>query len=270
MDANNNVLHFPGAIQRRPNFFSELIENLDSNGNPLVVKFRYLGLKRKAGGCIGYERGTIETPKRWGPRFCDEGVNMQSNGDWLSCQFVVPSTFSSFRIIVGENLAPAGDAYFDDIQIGSGNTTTCSGVDVPKLTPPGREGYSNAVVDRLSTLLTAGRLGTKTKSIIVDAFDSAGSADDGLLVAQQLIATTSEFHTTNAVKSTDHQRNQLTFPEPTGKPYKALIYVMFRGGCDSFNMLVPYTCSNGLYESYLGKILNRTFLIESVFDESFH
>lgn len=26
---------------------------------------------------------------------------------------------------------------------------------------------------------------------------------------------------------------------------------MLTGGCDSFNLLTPYTCDNGLYESYL-------------------
>ena len=89
--------------------------------------------------------------------------------------------------------------------------------------------------------------------MIVDAFDSAGSADDGLNLAKQLIITTSEFHTTNTVESTEEQRDKPTFPQSTGKPYKAVIYLMFGGGCDSFNMLTPYNCNNDLYQSYLGK-----------------
>ena len=128
------------------------------------------------------------------------------------------------------------------------------GIDIPEREPPGQVGYSDKVVDRLATLLTAGRLSTEGKSIIVDAFNNAGSAEDGLRVAQQLILTTAEFHTTDIVKNSDIIRDSATFPQSTGKPYRAVIYMMLNGGCDSFNMLAPYTCNNNLYESYLGKL----------------
>ena len=179
---------------------------------------------------------------------------MKSRGSWISCQFKVPESVGSFRIVVGDTRMPGGNAYFDDIQLASGTETTCTGIDVPKTEPLGQVGYSNKVVDKLSTLLTAGRLSSEGKSIIVDAFNSAGSAMDGLRVAQQLILTSAEFHTTNVVKNTGVEREDVTFPKPTGKPYRAVIYVMLNGGCDSFNMLAPYTCSNDLYESYLGKL----------------
>ncbi len=260
LDSSNNVLHFP-ITSSESLFFSEPIMNLNSNGNSVVVKFRYLAFRTDRGGCIGYQNGTSEFPNTQTWAFCDNGVIMQSTGDWISCQFVIPPELSSFRIAVGDVLSPAGDAYFDDIQVSSGNSTTCTGIDVPKNTPPGKEGYSNAVVDLLSTLLTAGRLGSKAKSIIVDAFDNAGSADDGLTVAQQLIVATSAFHTTNVVESTDQPRDEPTFPQPTGKPYRAVINLMFHGGCDSFNMLVPYTCNNNLYQNYSGKRENNTAFI---------
>ncbi len=118
--------------------------------------------------------------------------------------------------------------------------------------PPG-QGYSSAVVDRLSLLLTAGRLGSRAKAIIVDAFDSRGNVNEGLIAAQQMIITTSEFHTTNVVDSTEELRNEPTFPQSSEKPYRAVINLFLEGGLDSFNMLTPYTCSNGLYESYVGK-----------------
>ena len=253
LDTNNHVLYFPKPGSK---FYSLPIQNLDSNVNPIVVKFRYLGLKANAGGCIGYV-GKRTDPVTWS--LCDNGNNMLSDGEWISCQFFVPTELDSFRIVLQDSKRPGKDAFFDDIQIGSGDATTCTAVDVPKLTPPGQEGYSSAVVDRLSTLLTAGRLSSTTKAVIVDAFDRAGSADDGLTLAQQLIVTTSEFHTTNSVKSTNKPRDKPALHQPTGKPYKAVIYLMFSGGCDSFNMLAPYTCSNGLYESYLGEILNNAF-----------
>ncbi len=248
LDRNNHVLYFPNV---ELDFFSPRIQNLDSNGKPVVVKFRYLAFQSDiAGGCIGYQ--TEETlPIKW--QFCDLGKKVQSGGVWISCQFVVPEETGSFRIALKDGQSPSGDAFFDDIQIASGEATTCNGVYVPKNKPPGKEGYSNAVVDELSILLTAGRLGSKAKSIIVDAFDNAGNANDGLTVAQQLIISSSEFHATNSVKSLDKPRDKYVLPQPTEKPYKAVIYLMLSGGCDSFNMLVPHTCRNGLYESYLGE-----------------
>ena len=48
---------------------------------------------------------------------------------------------------------------------------------------------------------------------------------------------------------------KLELPEPlqqSGTPYKAIVYVMFGGGCDSYNMLVPHTCtgSKDMYAEY--------------------
>ena len=159
-----------------------------------------------------------------------------------------------FEIVIGDTNSPGGNAYFDDIQLASGTETGCMGIDIPEREPPGQVGYSDKVVDRLATLLTAGRLSTEGKSIIVVAFNNAGSAEDDLRVAQQLILTTAEFHTTDIVKNSDIIRDSATFPQSTGKPYRAVIYMMLNGGCDRFNMLAPYTCNNNLYESYLGKL----------------
>ena len=248
----NHVLHFP-AYSSNGDFFSQLIQNSDSNGNSYVVKFKYLRTGSSSGGCIGFHNGIVTTLTTSTWVLCDGDV-MKSRGNWISCQFKVPEHVESFRIVVGDIKMPGGNSYFDDIQLASGTETSCTGVDVPKIEPPGQVGYSNKVVDRLATLLTAGRLSSEGKSIIVDAFNDAGSAADGLRMAQQLILTSAEFHTTNIVKNTGVAREDVAFPKPTGKPYRAVIYVMLEGGCDSFNMLAPYTCSNGLYESYLGEL----------------
>lgn len=64
-----------------------------------------------------------------------------------------------------------------------------------------------------------------------------------LRLAQQLIVTTPEFHTTNVVKRTGDSRPDPLLPEPMGVDYKAIVYVLFAGGCDSFQMLVPYSCT---------------------------
>jgi hypothetical protein len=252
INADNHVLHFPVATWIGE-FFSTPVQNLDPEGKSNVVKFKYLGLVPSAGGCIGYidAASTTLTSPTW--VLCDDGNVMEAKGEWISCQFAVPVEVQSFRIAIGDKTDPGGNAYFDDIQIASGTGTSCSGIVVPKKTPPGNVGYSSAVVDRLATLLTAGRLSNEAKAIVVDAFDDAGSAEDGLIMAQQLILTTGEFHTTNIVKSKAGAREDVAFPEPTGKPYRVVIYLMLSGGCDSFNMLTPYTCNNDLYDSYLGK-----------------
>jgi len=109
---------------------------------------------------------------------------------------------------------------------------------------------AESVVSELATLLTSGRLGSENKELIKEAYisklndtsidDPSGSA---LRIAQQLVLITPEFHTTNVVSKTGTVRAQPDPLEASGIPYKAIVYVMFGGGCDSFNMLVPHTCT---------------------------
>jgi hypothetical protein len=108
--------------------------------------------------------------------------------------------------------------------------------------------HTAAVVKELSTLLTSGRLSSTSRQVIEAAYkeklsDSSGGAASALRLAQQLIATTPEFHTTNTVKLSGQVRSLPEQPQPSGTAYKAIVYVMFSGGCDSFNMLVPHTCT---------------------------
>ena len=258
----NHVLHFP-TNSWSGQFFSQSIDN----SVQLHIKFRFLNTGSTGGGCIGYVDITGDPmTENW--LLCD-GSTMNSNKEWISCQFSVPSQVKNFRIVVGDIQSPGGEAYFDDIQLNNGRvTTTCDNVEFALRTSlKGREGYSNYVVERLSTLLTAGRLQDNSKVIIAEAFDNAGSVQDGLRIAQQLLMTTAEFHTTNLVKSTNEEREPASFPKQTGKPYKAIIYLMLNGGCDSYNMLTPYTCSNGLYETYLGERIEcSSFLAFSFID----
>ena len=117
--------------------------------------------------------------------------------------------------------------------------------------------HVSAVVDELSTLLTSGRLSLASRQIVKSAYkerlvDPSGGADAALRLAQQLIATTPEFHTLNTVRLSSHARSLPEPPQPSGTPYKAIVYVMFSGGADSYNMLVPHTCpdSRDLYAEY--------------------
>lgn len=114
--------------------------------------------------------------------------------------------------------------------------------------------HAESVVNELSTLLTSGRLSLSSRAVIKNAYIEklADGADSALRLAQQLIITTPEFHTTNTVKLTGEVRSPPALPQSSGAAYKAIVYVMFAGGCDSYNMLVPHTCtgSKDMYAEY--------------------
>jgi len=113
---------------------------------------------------------------------------------------------------------------------------------------------AEAVVSKLSTLLTSGRLSTSNKQVIKSAYiKKLPDANAALRMAQQLILTTPEFHTTNTVKLSGQKREGTTSQQPSAKPYRAIIQIMLYGGCDSFNILVPHTCTGNkdMYQEYL-------------------
>ena len=251
---NNHVYH--AAYNGNGYFFSPPASR---SGNT-VVKFQYYSAQANAGGCIGYTDDDTLISQQW--IYCDFASSssqqvMTSGGSWISCQFEIPADVDQFRVVVGDRKS-TGDAYFDNIHVTAGTGTTCTAVTIASVDPPGQVGHSHLVVDELATLLTAGRLSSDHRDLIRHAYDSSGSANDGLRMAQQLILTTAEFHTTNGVKSENELRTDVTFPEATNKPYRAVVYVMFSGGCDSFNLLMPHTCTKGkdLYEVRLLQIVN--------------
>ena len=112
---------------------------------------------------------------------------------------------------------------------------------------PGATFSVKDVVDDLATLLTSGRLSKESRLIIqqryLDTFEYGKSQLEAIINVQQLIATSPEFHTNGLFRKTGKPRFQPADPTATGKPYKAVIYVMLPGGMDSFNMLAPHTCS---------------------------
>ncbi len=229
LDPSNHV--YRAENSNRPGFFSQPV-TLPQN---TVVKFQFLASEEDSGAVIGYSNDELDE-ETW--IFSDSSRYnlpnlMVSNNEWISCQFEVPD--DQFRIVLAKR-RDIGESYFDNIQIGQGSGTFCGAVDIEDKAPPGEEGYSGAVVDELATLLTSGRLSAEHRQFIRNAYDNAGSSNDGLRIAQEMIFTSAEFHTTNPVNTGDQHRESFSFPAPTGKPYKALVYVMFAGGCDSYNM----------------------------------
>ena len=75
------------------------------------------------------------------------------------------------------------------------------------------------------------------------------SAENKIRFAQQLIATSPEFHTANLAKRTGNDRAPTPVQERTSEPYKAIVVLLMFGGLDSFNVLTPHT-SCRLYRSY--------------------
>jgi uncharacterized protein (DUF1501 family) len=106
------------------------------------------------------------------------------------------------------------------------------------------------VVNDLATLLTSGRLSPENRQIIKEAFTetlSNGVTDnllrEALINAQQLVALSPEFHSNSLARKRNKNREPPEHQEARGIPYKAVIHVMLSGGLDSFNVLVPESCT---------------------------
>jgi uncharacterized protein (DUF1501 family) len=99
------------------------------------------------------------------------------------------------------------------------------------------------ITDELATLLTAGRLSYSNRDIVNQIINSESNRNTGLLKAQQLIVMSPEFHATNIIRKSGDIRQDPKAPTPSNKSYKAIVHVFLEGGMDSFNMLIPHTCS---------------------------
>ena len=103
------------------------------------------------------------------------------------------------------------------------------------------------IVDDLATLLTSGRLSDANRQLMTEAYNYTLSLKDdpyeAMVNVQQLMIASPEFQTTNTPSLTGEDRPLPNKPQSSGKPYKAVIYLMLSGGADSYNMLVPNICS---------------------------
>lgn len=104
-------------------------------------------------------------------------------------------------------------------------------------------GLDNAgIIDELATLLTSGRLSQEKRDLLVSIYDQNGGGVNGLIRAQEVIATSPEFHTNALPRTTNELRPDRTTPQPSTKPYKAVVQILLSGGIDSWNVLVPEVC----------------------------
>jgi len=95
-----------------------------------------------------------------------------------------------------------------------------------------------AIIDELALLLTSGRLNSPSRKTLIDVF-KASDVTTGLKTLQKLIVTSPSFHITNLVQTQLIDKPDATVSLPSGKPYKAVVFVNLAGGMDSFNILMP-------------------------------
>jgi hypothetical protein len=101
------------------------------------------------------------------------------------------------------------------------------------------------LVDDLATLLTAGRLSDRSRTALVDAYNSASNAEgalEGRKFITKLLITTPEFHTTNIVNTKVTNRPNYETPSASTNPYKAVIFLMLDGGADSHSKYYIENC----------------------------
>ena len=119
------------------------------------------------------------------------------------------------------------------------------------------------VIEELSTLLTSGRLSQKNKELIIEKYNSTKHDKDevtALKVAQQLISTTPEFHSTNTYYPTNEVRETENSSSESKEPYKAIVFVALFGGMDSFYMLSPHSSCDVYSGMFLGHGIHRMYL----------
>lgn len=107
-------------------------------------------------------------------------------------------------------------------------------------------------IDDLATLLTSGRLSNEKRKLFKEQIQPIKSNVMALQIAQQLVISSPEYHSTG--NTGDHSKIRPDVPKSrkTCKRKKTLIHIMLKGGCDSFNLLVPYSQCHGknLYKEY--------------------
>ncbi|KAL7561162.1 hypothetical protein ACA910_011983 [Epithemia clementina (nom. ined.)] len=102
---------------------------------------------------------------------------------------------------------------------------------------------SAQMVDELATIMTSGRLNNKLREIITNIVLQERDPVHAAVQAQQLIVSTSEFHSTGTVRKRGEGRAKRPPVVQARKPYKAVVVLMLDGGYDSYNLVVPHTCS---------------------------
>ena len=109
------------------------------------------------------------------------------------------------------------------------------------------------VVDELGLLLTAGRLSSHSKALMVQAYaaEEAGGGEP-LTLLESLLLAAPEFHATNHLAPTAEARQEAAAVASQDRPYKAIVVLFLNGGADTYNLIVPHSncAASDLYAEY--------------------
>jgi hypothetical protein len=100
------------------------------------------------------------------------------------------------------------------------------------------------IIDDLATMLTSGRMSNVNRQAIRNLYTKV-SSENALSSAQQLVITSPEFHTTSVSRNDGSPRPKAAERRKTCKRHKSVVHILLKGGCDSFNLLVPHSQCNG-------------------------
>jgi uncharacterized protein (DUF1800 family)/uncharacterized protein (DUF1501 family) len=157
----------------------------------------------------------------------------------------VTTLLNGFFSTVKFGLVSCHDGFGDTV-----NTGGCPTIDgdtgsaIGKLTYSAGNGATvEDVIDDLSLLLTAGRLGVTNRGIIKGAIENEynnGDRSKAIRVAQQLVLSTPEFHSWGGLHNNDGVPRKIEgYSQAAKSPYKAVVVFYMGGGVDSFNLIVP-------------------------------
>ncbi len=159
--------------------------------------------------------------------------------DSRNCGSRQGTTFSNWRNDVGDF----------GFKLEPGRYTNCAKTEGDVSLSPAVISYQPSItssvdelIEELSMLLTSGRLGEKNKALVRSAilpYFSAGDIGRATRIAQQLLVSAPEFHTTGVPRRIESVRQAQDYNDLPVQPYKALVVFVMNGGCDSFNLLVP-------------------------------
>lgn len=152
--------------------------------------------------------------------------------DSRNCGSKQGSTFSNWRNDVGDfgfKLEPAK------------RYTHCASTEGDYSLSPAIISYQPSVtssvdelIEELSMLLTSGRLGEKNKALVRSAilpYFSSGDIGRATRIAQQLLVSSPEYHTTGVPRRIESVRQAEAYDDLPGQPYKALVVFVMNGGC---------------------------------------
>jgi uncharacterized protein (DUF1501 family)/uncharacterized protein (DUF1800 family) len=102
-------------------------------------------------------------------------------------------------------------------------------------------GTPESIADELALLLVGKRLSPNNREVIKDMILYAPTIQDGIRIAQKVLVTTPEFHSTGVVRPRSGTRKEMELKPPSESRYKAIVFVMLDGGMDSWNILMPHS-----------------------------